>query len=60
MKKALIILMAVFALAGCQKQDNDQQQAPSEDQQKEIGRKLIMKSLNDLQNKDLKLLKFLK
>ena len=51
MKKTLVILIALFALAGCQKQET--QQAPTVDQRKEIGHKLIMKSLNDLQNKDL-------
>jgi outer membrane protein assembly factor BamD (BamD/ComL family) len=51
MKKTLFILIALFALAGCQKQEN---QEPSTDQRKDIGHKLIMKSLSDLQNKDLK------
>lgn len=51
MKKTLFILIALFALAGCQKQET--QQAPTMDQRKEIGHKLIMKGLNDLQNKDL-------
>src|SRR5271154_5929795 len=53
MKKNLFVLMALLALAGCQAQETQQQQ-PNVDQRKEIGRKLIMKSLNDLQNKDLK------
>ncbi|MBF0571746.1 MAG: tetratricopeptide repeat protein [Candidatus Omnitrophica bacterium] len=52
MKKFLVILIAVLTLAGCQKQENQQQ--PNVDQRKDVGRKLIMKSLNDLQNKDLK------
>lgn len=51
MKKFLIVLMAAVALAGCQKPENQQ---PNDDQRKDIGHKLIMKSLNDLQNKDLK------
>jgi uncharacterized protein HemY len=51
MKKTLFILMALFALAGCQKQESQQ---PSMDQRKDIGHKLIMKSFSDLQNKDLK------
>jgi outer membrane protein assembly factor BamD (BamD/ComL family) len=51
MKKTLCILIALFALAGCQNHDNQQ---PSMDQRKDIGHKLILKSLNDLQNKDLK------
>ena len=57
MKKNLFILIAVIALAGCQKQDGQeqqQQQQPNVDQRKDIGHKLILKSLNDLQNKDLK------
>src|SRR5476649_1278278 len=53
MKNILFVLIALFAFAGCQKQES-QQQPPNADQQKEIGHKLIMKSLNDLQNKDLK------
>jgi len=53
MKKALFVLIALVALAGCQKQEAQQQQ-PDVDQRKDIGHKLIMKSLNDLQNKDLK------
>ena len=53
MKKALCFLMAVLVLAGCQKQE-DQQAATGVDQRKDVGHKLIMKSLNDLQNKDLK------
>ena len=53
MKKTVLILMAIFALAGCQKQVTQQQQ-PDADQRKDIGHKLILKSLNDLQNKDLK------
>ena len=52
MKKTLFILIALFALAGCQKQENQAQ--PDVDQRKEIGHKLILKSLSDLQNKDLK------
>jgi tetratricopeptide (TPR) repeat protein len=52
MRKALFILIAFFALAGCQKQES--QQGPTIDQRKDIGHKLILKSLNDLQNKDLK------
>jgi outer membrane protein assembly factor BamD (BamD/ComL family) len=51
MKKTLFILIALFALAGCQKQENQQ---PNMDQRKDIGHKLIMKSFSDLQNKDLK------
>ena len=55
MKKSLFILVALFALAGCQNQEaQQQQQAPSVDQRKDIGHKLIVKSLIDLQNKDLK------
>src|SRR5580698_7185798 len=52
MKKTLFVLMAVIALAGCQKPEVQQQ--PDMDQRKDIGHKLIMKSLSDLQNKDLK------
>ena len=51
MKKTLFILIALLALAGCQKQESQQQ--PDMDQRKEISRKLIVKGLNDLQNKDL-------
>ena len=51
MKKFMFVLIALFALAGCQKPENQQ---PDMDQRKDIGHKLIMKSLNDLQNKDLK------
>ena len=54
MKKTLVILAALIALAGCQKQESQQQQVPTMDQRKEMGHKLILKSLNDLQNKDLK------
>jgi lipoprotein NlpI len=54
MKKTVFILIALFALAGCQKQESQQQQQPDVDQRKDIGHKLIVKSLNDLQNKDLK------
>jgi uncharacterized protein HemY len=54
MKKILFVSMALFALVGCQKSDNQQQQQPDMDQRKDIGHKLILKSLNDLQNKDLK------
>ena len=53
MKKTLIVLITLFALAGCQRQESSQS-SPSVDQRKDIGHKLIMKSLNDLQNKDLK------
>jgi len=52
MKKTMFILMTLVALAGCQKPET--QQAPTMDQRKDIGHKLILKSLNDLQNKDLK------
>lgn len=52
MKKTLFVLIALMALAGCQKQEVQQQQ-PDMDQRKDIGHKLIMKSLTDLQNKDL-------
>lgn len=51
MKNGLIILITLFVLAGCQKPES---QTPSMDQRKDIGHKLIVKSLNDLQNKDLK------
>ena len=51
MKKNLIVLFALIALVGCQKHENP---APSEDQRKDIAHKLILKSFNDLQNKDLK------
>jgi outer membrane protein assembly factor BamD (BamD/ComL family) len=51
MKKTLFILMALFVLVGCQKQETQQQ--PEMDQRKDVSHKLIMKSLNDLQNKDL-------
>jgi uncharacterized protein HemY len=51
MKKTLVTLIAIIALAGCQKQESQPQ--PTVDQRKEIGHKLIMKSLTDLQNKDL-------
>jgi len=51
-KKTLCIIVALFVLAGCQNQATQQQ--PSMDQRKDIGHKLIIKSLNDLQNKDLK------
>jgi uncharacterized protein HemY len=51
MKKFLFILIVLFAFAGCQKQESQQQ--PDMTQRKDISHKLIMKSLNDLQNKDL-------
>jgi outer membrane protein assembly factor BamD (BamD/ComL family) len=51
MKKFIFILMALFALGGCQNRDNQQ---PNQDQRRDISHKLILKSLNDLQNKDLK------
>jgi len=53
MKKTLFMLITLFALVGCQKQDAQQQQ-PDMDQRKDVAHKLIVKSLNDLQNKDLK------
>ncbi len=43
--------MVLFVFAGCQKEETPQQ--PQPDQRKEISHKLIMKSLSDLQNKDL-------
>ena len=52
MKKTMFILVALIALAGCQKQETQEQ--PNTDQRKDVGHKLILKSLNDLQNKDLK------
>jgi len=52
MKKTLFVLIAFFALVGCQRQESPQE--PSMDQRKDIGHKLILKSFNDLQNKDLK------
>jgi outer membrane protein assembly factor BamD (BamD/ComL family) len=55
MKKFSFVLIAVLALTGCQNQEaQQQQQQPSVDQRKDLGHKLILKSLNDLQNKDLK------
>ena len=51
MKKTLFVLMALVALVGCQKQETQQQ--PEVDQRKDVSHKLIVKSLNDLQNKDL-------
>ncbi len=51
MKKILFVLVSLLALVGCQKQESQQQ--PDIDQRKDVGHKLIMKSLNDLQNKDL-------
>ncbi|MDE2027286.1 MAG: tetratricopeptide repeat protein [Candidatus Omnitrophica bacterium] len=51
MKKPVLLLIILLALAGCQK---PQEQQPSLDQRKDIGHKLIVKSLQDLQNKDLK------
>ena len=53
MKNILFILIALFTLAGCHTQENQQQQ-PDMDQRKELAHKLILKSLSDLQNKDLK------
>lgn len=52
MRKNLFVFIALIALVGCQKQEGQQQ--PSLDQRKDIGHKLMMKSLTDLQNKDLK------
>ena len=52
MKNFLFVLITLFVLAGCQKPEG--QQVPDMDQRKDIGHKLILKSLNDLQNKDLK------
>jgi predicted Zn-dependent protease len=52
MKRNLLILVAVIALAGCQKPADQQQ--PDMNQRKDIGHKLIMKAMTDLQNKDLK------
>ncbi len=51
MKKMILILSALLALAGCQKPASQQ---PTMDQRKDMAHKLILKSLNDLQNKDLK------
>jgi len=57
MKKFLVFLTVLVILAGCHGRENQQQsqqQAPDEGQRRDIARKLIMKSLTDLQNKDLK------
>lgn len=51
MKKILFVFITLLALAGCQKQESQQ---PDVDQRKDIAHKLILKSFNDLQNKDLK------
>jgi len=51
MKKTIFILIAVLSLVGCQQQGAQQ---ASHDQRRDIGRKLILKSFSDLQNKDLK------
>lgn len=51
MKTTIFILIALLSLAGCQKQETQQVQL---DQRRDIGRKLILKSFSDLQNKDLK------
>lgn len=51
MKKTGIILIALLSLVGCQKQEAQQAQM---DQRKDVGHKLILKSMSDLQNKDLK------
>jgi outer membrane protein assembly factor BamD (BamD/ComL family) len=53
MKKILNFVFVLFVLAGCQQQAQQNQQ-PTTDQRKDIARKLIMKSLSDLQNRDLK------
>ena len=53
MKNSIFILIALFVLAGCQNKENQQHQ-PNMEQRKDIGHKLILKSLSDLQNKDLK------
>lgn len=50
MKKTVLFIAALLALTGCHKQEEQQ---PTVDQRRDIGHKLIMKSLNDLQNKDL-------
>jgi len=54
MKRALPIVVAGMMLAGCQHQQQEASQQPTMDQRQEIARKLIVKGLNDLQNKDLK------
>ncbi|MBF0512134.1 MAG: tetratricopeptide repeat protein [Candidatus Omnitrophica bacterium] len=52
MKKTMAVLMTLLVLAGCQSRDT---QPPQDmDQRKDMAHKLIMKALNDLQNKDLK------
>ncbi len=52
MNKNIVIFVALLVLAGCQNRQSQQQ--PNTDQRRTIGRNLIAKSLNDLQNKDLK------
>ena len=51
MKKNLFIIVALVTLVGCGHRANQQ---PNDDQRKDIAHKLILKSFNDLQNKDLK------
>jgi tetratricopeptide (TPR) repeat protein len=53
MRKNLFVLISLIFLAGCHTQEAQQQQ-PDVNQRRDIGRKLILKSLSDLQNKDLK------
>jgi predicted Zn-dependent protease len=55
MKKFLTILVVAVALAGCQKQDQQQvSEQPTMDQRKNLAHQLVLKSFSDLQNKDLK------
>ena len=53
--KILLSLLCVLILAsGCGQKEVQQGNTPGMDQRRDMGRKLIVKSLSDLQNKDLK------
>ena len=53
--RILVSLLCVLVLAsGCGQKEAQQGNTPGMDQRRDMGRKLIVKSLSDLQNKDLK------
>ncbi len=52
MNKIIYVLVAALALIGCQKRDQGTT-ASIPQERREMGRKLVLKSLQDLENKDL-------
>ncbi len=54
MKKAIIVLLAAVALVGCQQKQESTQAPVVTPDRKEMGQKLMLKSIQDLEKKDLK------